>query len=261
MLNLIVAIFDETAFLRSALRSVHNQDIDDLELIVVNDNPDRFTEADLARLTSGLDARIIQHRKNRGLSAARNTGIGAANGDWIGFLDADDYFTHRGLAEQLDYARETGADITHATCYLGAESSVHTSLLPRDARLHMDRRVVTGHMAAQEAQFIVSSWSSLSRSDLLSRNALWFDPERRKFEDRLFVLNAVTAARRIAFLGRGGAGLAQAGRINLVHRHDPPDTCLPSATAGKVHGTHARCARRQRPASPFRKARTVQHRA
>lgn len=194
--------YDETAFLRTALRSVRNQGIDDLELIVINDNPERFDAAALETLTAGFDARVIHHTENRGLSAARNTGMMAANGTHIGFLDADDYYTHQGLAAHYAYARETGADITHAACYLGAESALHSTLLHRDARLHMQQRVVTGRMAAQEAQFIVSSWSSIYRTAFLQAGDVWFDSEQRKFEDRLFVLNAVTAARKIAFLGR-----------------------------------------------------------
>ena len=202
MLSVVVPFFDETAFLRAALRSVRNQGIDDVELIVVNDNPEQFSRDDLTALTQGFDVRVIHHLENRGLSAARNTGITAANGAHVAFLDADDYFTPGGLAAQLSYARETDADITHAACYLGAESSVHAKLLHRDARLHMTRRVVDGRMTAQEAQFIVSSWSSIYRARFLKDNDLWFDPEQRKFEDRLFVLHSVTAARRIAFLGR-----------------------------------------------------------
>ncbi|WP_299693457.1 glycosyltransferase family 2 protein [uncultured Tateyamaria sp.] len=202
MLSVIVPFYNETAFLRAALRSVRNQGLDDVELIVVNDNPDAFGRDDLAALTDGFGARVIHHLENRGLSAARNTGITAANGTHIAFLDADDYYTPGGLAAQLAYAHETGADITHAACYLGAESSVHTKVLHRDARLHLSRRVVDGRMTAQEAQFIVSSWSSVYRAEFLADNDLWFDPEQRKFEDRLFVLHAVTAARRIAFLGQ-----------------------------------------------------------
>ncbi|MEP2891147.1 glycosyltransferase family 2 protein [Tateyamaria sp.] len=202
MLSLIVTFYDETAFLRTALRSVCNQGIDDLELIVINDNPETFDTSALAQLTAGFDVRVIHHTENRGLSAARNTGIVAANGTHIGFLDADDYYTHQGLAAQYAYARETAADITHAGCYLGAESSVHSSVLQRDARLHMTQRVVKGRMAAQESQFIVSSWSSIYRAAFLEKNQVWFDPEQHKFEDRLFVLNAVTAARSVAFLGR-----------------------------------------------------------
>lgn len=201
MLSLIVTFYDETAFLRTALRSVLNQQIEALEVIVINDNPERFSKNDLADLTRGFGVRVVHHHENRGLSAARNTGISAANGSHVGFLDGDDYFCAGGLARQWAYALETGADITHAATYLGHEGSVHASVLPRDRRLHLKRRVVTGRMAAQEAQFIVSSWASLYRADFLAQNDLWFDVEQRKFEDRLFVLHAVTAARKIAFLG------------------------------------------------------------
>lgn len=201
MLSVVVTFYDETAFLRTALRSVFNQQIDDLDVIVINDNPEQFSKAALEKLTQGFAVRVIHHAENKGLSAARNTGIEAARGSHIGFLDADDYFTVGGLAQQWAYARETGAEITHGATYLGHEGSVHAAVLHRDKRLHMAQRVVTGRMAAQEAQFIVSSWASLYRVDFLKKNELWFDVEQRKFEDRLFVLHAVTAAHKIAFLG------------------------------------------------------------
>ena len=86
MLSIIVTFYDEVAFLRTALRSVRNQGVENLELIVINDNPERFSPADLEALNQGFGARIIHHTENRGLSAARNTGIVAANGTWIAFL-------------------------------------------------------------------------------------------------------------------------------------------------------------------------------
>lgn len=202
LLTIVVTFYDETPFLRTALTSILNQGLADLELIVVNDNPERFSEADLDTLTHGTGARVVHHSVNKGLSAARNTGIAAANGEWIGFLDADDYYTLGGLRAQLNYARETGADITHAACYLGEAGGPGGRVLNRDAKLHMQRRVVNGRMAAQEAQFIVSSWSSLYHTAFLEDEGLWFDIEQRKFEDRLFVLAAATRARRIAFLGQ-----------------------------------------------------------
>ncbi|MEP3054267.1 glycosyltransferase family 2 protein [Ascidiaceihabitans sp.] len=201
LLSIVVTFFDETPFLRTALRSIRNQGIAQLELIVVNDNPENFTPEDLSDLTDGFDARVIHHIENKGLSAARNTGIDAANGDLIGFLDADDYYTVGGLNRHATYARETEADITHAGCYMGRTGSAHGVPLMRDEKLHMRQRVVSGRMAADEAQFIVSSWSSLYRADFLARNDLWFDVAQRKFEDRLFVLNTITQAQKVAFLG------------------------------------------------------------
>ncbi len=200
--TIIVPFYDETAFLRSALRSIRSQPQVDAQIIVVNDNPERFSAAEVEDLCAGFDVTILHHASNQGLSAARNTGMAQATGTLIGFLDSDDYYTDGGLAQQVRYANETGADVTHACCLLGLEGQQRHSVLHRDALLHTEQRVLDGPLTAEEAQFIVSSWSSLYRADFLRENGLQFDTEQRKFEDRLFVLQAVTAAKRVAFLGQ-----------------------------------------------------------
>ncbi|MDK3019712.1 glycosyltransferase family 2 protein [Pseudodonghicola flavimaris] len=202
-LSLIVPFYDETAYLQSALNSILDQRIDGLQIIVVNDNPDRFSAADLARLGAlRSQAELIQHPRNLGLSAARNSGLAAARGRYIGFLDADDYYTLGGLARQLRLAEETGADIVHAPTYFRPIGSARTEILPRDRSFFCVPKTAAGLQAAEEAQFITSSWSSLYARDFLTAQRLRFDPAQRKFEDRLFVLHTVTRARQIAFLGR-----------------------------------------------------------
>ncbi|ALI56207.1 glycosyltransferase family 2 protein [Celeribacter marinus] len=199
--SIIIPFYDETAFLHAALASVKAQRIDDIEIIVINDNPEVFDARDLERLTDGFDVTVVHHTQNSGLSAARNSGLAIARGTYIGFLDADDYYTTRGLEHQLAYAMQTRADIVHACCYLGRAGSVETQILPRDQQLHMTQRVTRGLRGGEEAQFIVSSWSSLYSRAFLDEFDLTFDTEQRKFEDRLFVLACVTRAGSIAYLG------------------------------------------------------------
>ena len=200
-LSIIVPFYDETAFLRLALNSIRAQGLPGTEIIVVNDNPECVAPATLAAL-AGPGVTILHHPRNLGLSAARNSGIAAARGRWIGFLDADDFYSQGGLACQLAMARDSGADITHALAAFTDIGSPHARPLPRDAAFFARRRVARGLLGAEEAQFITSSWSSLYRRDFLDRHGLRFDPEQRRFEDRLFVLHSVTRARRIAFTGR-----------------------------------------------------------
>lgn len=183
-----------------AVQSVVTQAIDGLELIVVNDNPDQFDDSWFAdRLPDG--ARLIHHDINRGLSAARNTGIDASTGKFIGFLDADDYFTSDGLAQQYALAQRSGADVTHAACFLSRPGSPDVDVLRRDALMFLEPRQGAGLENFEEAQFFTSSWASLYRRDFLDKFNLRFDVEQPKFEDRLFVLETVTAARLIATLG------------------------------------------------------------
>ncbi len=212
-LSVIVPFYDETSYLQSALNSILAQRIDDIQIIVVNDNPDRFGPKDLADLGVGrARAELVQHPENLGLSAARNSGLERARGRYVGFLDADDYYTLGGLARQLRLAQESRADIVHAPTYFRPIGSAQAHVLPRDRAFFQERKTAQGLLQAEEAQFIASSWSSLYARDFLRANDLRFDPDQRKFEDRLFVLHTVARARRLAFLGqptrvwRGRAG-------------------------------------------------------
>lgn len=130
-LSIIIPFYNETAYLRDAIASVIAQRIDEIEIIVVNDNPKDFPPAALEALTNGLPVTLLHHTENLGLSAARNTGMNATTGDVIGFLDADDYYVSDGLAKQLHLADKTNADITHACTYLGKVGSSATTLLRR----------------------------------------------------------------------------------------------------------------------------------
>lgn len=212
LLSVILPFYDETAFLGAALHSIFSQDIDDLQVILVNDNPEHFSADAVATLAAPYPVELVQHPRNLGLSAARNTGLDHARGQQIAFLDSDDYYTLGGLKAQLDLARESGADMTHAQTWFTRQGAYDPRILPRDKALFAQPKTAGGLSQTEEAQFITSSWSSLYRADFLARHSLRFDVEQTRFEDRLFVLHSTTRAQKFAFLGqptrvwRGRAG-------------------------------------------------------
>lgn len=200
-LSIIIPFYDEVAFLPMALSSVLAQPIDSLDVVIVNDNPFMFSPDYFEPLLQDDRVRLVNHPQNEGLSVARNTGMAHARGQWIGFLDSDDYYLTDGLAKQLDYAKTTGADITHA---LHLKRGIADTSLRQNARenaLFKEARCGAGLMELPEAQFINSSWCSLYSADFVARNSLGFQPELRKYEDRSFVLQSVTLAESIAFSG------------------------------------------------------------
>ena len=92
LISVIVPVYKAEAYLHACIDSILSQTVSDFELILVDDgSPDNCPA--LCDAWAKKDARIkVIHRENGGLAAARNTGLQAAQGDWLLFLDSDDYW-------------------------------------------------------------------------------------------------------------------------------------------------------------------------
>ena len=91
MISIIVPVYNVEAYLPQCLDSLINQTYQDLEIICVNDGSTDGSLEILQKYQS-KDKRIkVVSQKNQGLSGARNTGISQATGEWIMFVDSDDY--------------------------------------------------------------------------------------------------------------------------------------------------------------------------
>ena len=89
-LSIVVPVYNVEKYIVRCISSLISQDYDDYEIIIVNDGtPDNSIEV----LTSKIsDERItIIHQENGGLSSARNVGMHHANGEYIWFVDSDDW--------------------------------------------------------------------------------------------------------------------------------------------------------------------------
>lgn len=103
--SIIVPTYNRPEFLGRALRSIAGQTYDDYEVLVVNDGGVKVNDiyADY-----NLPGKLINHRKNHGLPWARNTGIRVSTGDYIAYLDDDDWWYSHHLQTCIDAIRATG---------------------------------------------------------------------------------------------------------------------------------------------------------
>lgn len=114
-LSVIVPVYNMAAEgrLRFCLDSLINQTIADYEIIAVDDaSTDNSLEIlrEYAR-TYPEKVRVLAHEANRRQGGAKNTGLKAATGEWIGFIDSDDWVTPDYYEKLLKRAEETGADM------------------------------------------------------------------------------------------------------------------------------------------------------
>ncbi len=111
-ISVIIPVYNSEEFLPKCLDSLVKQSYKNLELIIVNDGSPKNCK-EIAEEYKLKDNRIkyVEHEKNKGLFQARVTGFENSTGDYIAFLDADDYVSNDFYRELIEKAEETNSDI------------------------------------------------------------------------------------------------------------------------------------------------------
>src|SRR3712207_2427622 len=111
-LSLIVPVYNVEAFVGECLDSILSQAADDVEVIVVEDaSTDSSASIVHEYAASDLRVRVITRETNRGLGAARNTGLAAASGDYVLFIDSDDWLADGALPAIAERLTATSPDV------------------------------------------------------------------------------------------------------------------------------------------------------
>lgn len=112
MISVIVPVYKVESYLHQCLDSILGQTYRDLEILLIDDgSPDRCGE--ICEEYAKKDSRIrVFHTKNQGLSAARNLGLREAKGEYIGFVDSDDWIEPDMYEILLRRIEETGTNIS-----------------------------------------------------------------------------------------------------------------------------------------------------
>ena len=99
MVSIIVPIYNAELYLDDCLKSLVNQTMSDIEIVLINDGSLDKSE-DICKKYMNEDKRIVYKRiENNGVSNARNIGMDISNADWITFVDSDDWIS-------LDYCEK-----------------------------------------------------------------------------------------------------------------------------------------------------------
>lgn len=110
-ISVIIPVYNASKYLKECLDSVVNQTLKDIEIICVNDGSTDNSLSILEKYAQNDDRIKIINQENKGLSEARNVAIEVASGDYIGFVDADDYINLSFYENLFNRAEETKSDI------------------------------------------------------------------------------------------------------------------------------------------------------
>ena len=110
-LSIIVPVYNAQSTLKRAVDSVLGQDYDNIELVLVDDGS-QDDSAVICDEYAQSDKRVkVIHKKNEDVSAARNEGLKVATGDYVLFLDSDDYYSANSFSKIVEKIKSTSSDI------------------------------------------------------------------------------------------------------------------------------------------------------
>ncbi|MGW2562963.1 glycosyltransferase family 2 protein [Streptomyces sp. NPDC001514] len=188
-LSVIVPFYNVQSYAPDTLRSLRANAREDFEFLLVDDCSTDGTPEILERAEREVPGTVlIRHENNGGLATARNTGLDAARGEYITFLDGDDWLAPGYYEQLLAAIEELGVDFVrtdHVQC-TGRDRKVFRVpvgrrgevLRPRDAILPADRTTSVDYPMA---------WAGIYRRELLDRGLLHFTDGLRTAEDRPWI--------------------------------------------------------------------------
>ncbi|MFJ5261292.1 glycosyltransferase family 2 protein [Streptomyces sp. NPDC088387] len=205
-LSVVVPMHNVGPFADSTLRSLANNADPDFEFIVVDDCSKDSTPAVIDLWADRLpQIRVIRHETNMGIAQARNSGIDAADGDYVTFLDGDDWYGPRHLSDLVDAMDELGCDFarTDHVQATGTErvirrppAKVRNGVMdPRDGIMPVHTETMVDY------PFV---WAGIYRRHLFDDGGMRFATELRTAEDRLWIWRLHLKARTYASVGLHG---------------------------------------------------------
>ncbi|GAA2271343.1 glycosyl transferase [Streptomyces ruber] len=205
-LSVVVPMHNVGAFAESTLRSLANNADPDFEFLLVDDASTDSTSWTIDRWAERLPgARVIRHEENVGIAQARNSGIDAAAGEFITFLDGDDWYGPGYLTDLVRAAEELDCDFAR-TDHIQATGTERVIRRP-PARMRnavMDPRdgIAPAHMETMVDYPFV--WAGIYRRHLFDDGGMRFETRLRTAEDRLFIWRLHLTAKTYASLGLHG---------------------------------------------------------
>ncbi len=180
--SIIVPFYNASEYIEKCIHSLLRQGLDDYEILLVNDGSTDKSSEICQKLKADHPCLQLISQSNQGVCAARNNGMAHAKGEWIVFVDADDYLLENGLRTAFDAAgNEDECDvIQYKSSYdFWPKRDLTSEILFKGS----------GHEFLRESGFVSFCWLCFYRRDFLQKNNIRFDNKYIVGEDQLFVAN------------------------------------------------------------------------
>lgn len=192
--SVIVPAYNEQKYLARCLDTVVNQTLDEIEIIIVDDGSTDDTYNICENYKERYPSFVqVVHKQNEGLGPARNTGLEYAHGEYIGFVDADDWIELNMYQEMYETAKKNDADVI--VCDVKKifvsenRESVEVSLPEESSSIDIGQYIKDGLNPAY-------SWNKLYKREIWSK----YKFKKMVYEDLDIVLTILSNCKRVSYI-------------------------------------------------------------
>lgn len=183
--SVIVPVYNAEKYLRKCLDSLLCQSLKEVEVIAVNDgSPDNCMNILDEYQKKYPQLKVIDNVVNKGIGYSRNIGIEAAEGEYLTFVDSDDYVSEEYCERFYEFAEKNGLDFIHANMYLekpeGLVSTRYSTFEP--ATLEENPEIIT--------KVSFGPCGKMFKTEIIKEHEIKFE-EKLKYEDLPFVAKAI----------------------------------------------------------------------
>lgn len=204
LVSVIIPIYNVSQYLDRCIKSILNQTYKNLDIILVDDGS-TDSSPDKCDKWLSKDTRIkVIHKNNGGLSDARNVGLEASIGNWIVFIDSDDYVMPEMIQKLLDAVKKNKADIAICSYFLdyGTEKKSINPIFKKKSCFSRDA-IILKYFLYKPGELVVA-WNKLYKRNLFfeegGNHKKNFYPIGRLYEDEYTTYKLLYKANKIAWV-------------------------------------------------------------
>ena len=187
--SVIVPVYNVEKYIKKCLDSLINQTIQDIEIIVVNDGSKDNSERIIKEYEKNNPEKIVYVKKeNGGLSDARNFGMPYAKGEYVAFLDSDDYVELDMYEKMYELAKKENSDMVECDFYWEYPSKTKIDI----GQIYSNKKEML-----QKARVV--AWNKLINRSVLEETKIQF-PKGYRYEDVEFTYKLIPYLNKVSFV-------------------------------------------------------------
>lgn len=197
--SVIVPVYNTEKYLKRCLDSLVNQTLKEIEIIIINDcSPDNSKQILNKYEKKYNNVKVFHNKTNKGIGYNRNFGIEKATGEYIGFIDSDDYVDMTMYEKLYNKAKKDDLELVVCNFHKMLEKENSLEEITPDFIIEEQKNTVLEKTPSLLSKVNLAPWNKLYKRSLLGSDIRF--PEKLKYEDAIVVVKALARSKKIGFI-------------------------------------------------------------